>query len=457
MIVALTVSAVAAYYSIIGLTAIFAAAVIPVIIMGASLEVAKITTAVWLHTYWNEAPFLMKTYLTTATVVLMLITSMGIFGFLSKAHIEQTASSGGLVAQIERIDQEIAREQQTIERANLAIDGFGERVSNADTGIQGRIEAQERLIADISARLDRDIAAQNQIINQSNGLLAPLQEELDRINERRDELRTAQSANDVEALQALVGARVDGVLGPDTRRRIGEFETELETRRSRVLEQLQSAQQTDNPEVVAARAEITRLQQAANAEIARAQEAINSFREQLIAVTTEDNTEAINAQNALISAANQRIDELLQRKFDLEADLRVLEVEVGPVKYIAELIYGDANQELLEQAVRWVIIILVFVFDPLAIVLVLAGISLLHRREEPFDNQPEIPHNDADQEPQGKVVRSESGATTEKTEEHTPETPTPDKTLVEEDHVKREGSFLRVRRIPSQNGPQNDQ
>lgn len=456
MIVALTVSAVAAYYSIIGLTAIFAAAVIPVIIMGASLEVAKITTAIWLHTYWNEAPFLMKTYLTTATVVLMLITSMGIFGFLSKAHIEQTASSGGLVAQIERIDQEIAREQQTIERANLAIDGFGERVSNADTGIQGRIEAQERLIADISARLDRDIAAQNQIINQSNRLAQPLQDELDRIEKRREELRAAQAANNVEALQALVGARVDGRLGPDTRRRIAEFEATLDAQRSQLIEQLQASQQVDDPAAVAARAEITRLQQAANAEIARAQEAINSFRQQLIAVTTEDNTEAINAQNALISASNLRIDELLQRKFDLEADLRVLEVEVGPVKYIAELIYGDANQELLEQAVRWVIIILVFVFDPLAIVLVLAGISLLHRREEPIDNQPEIPHNEVKTEPRETNAPSEvTVATTEATENSAPETP--DRSIVEEDHVKREGSFLRVRRIPSQPGPQNDQ
>ena len=99
LFVALCISVVAAYYSIIGLTAIFAAAFIPIVIMGSALEVAKVTTAIWLHRYWHITPFLMKFYLTTATVVLMFITSMGIFGFLSKAHIEQTAAANEGVAQ----------------------------------------------------------------------------------------------------------------------------------------------------------------------------------------------------------------------------------------------------------------------------------------------------------------------------------------------------------------------
>jgi hypothetical protein len=150
--VALIVSVIAAYYSIIGLTAIFAAAAIPVIIMGASLEVAKITTAIWLHSFWHEAPRLMKIYLTTSTLVLMLITSMGIFGFLSKAHIEQSASSGELVANIARLDQEIARRNQTITRANLTIDNFSSRIDEADDSIQTRIGNQERLIVSIEER-----------------------------------------------------------------------------------------------------------------------------------------------------------------------------------------------------------------------------------------------------------------------------------------------------------------
>src|SRR6056300_1930504 len=108
--IALVISVVAAYYSIIGLTAIFAAAIIPIIIMGSALEVAKVTTAVWLHRYWHVAPFLMKFYLTIATVVLMFITSMGIFGFLSKAHIEQTSASEESIARVESIESEIIRQ-----------------------------------------------------------------------------------------------------------------------------------------------------------------------------------------------------------------------------------------------------------------------------------------------------------------------------------------------------------
>ena len=405
MAVALTVSVVAAYYSIVGLTAIFAAAVIPVIIMGATLEVAKVTAAVYLHSFWNDTGFLTKAYLTCAVVVLMFITSMGIFGFLSKAHIEQQAGSGSLVAQVERLDQEILREQQTIERANTAIDSFGERVSEADTSIEARITSQERIISDISSRLERDISTQNQIIRQSNNLLGPLQADLERVEERRTQLRAAQASGDVPALQALVGANPDGVLGPATRTRIAEFERELDDRRAEILAQLERLGNTDDPAVSAARAEITRLQQTANAEIARAQEAINSFREQLISVTTVDNTAAIAAQNAEISAANQRIDEILTRKFELEAELRVLEVEVGPVRYVAELVYGETNTELLEQAVRWVIIVIVMVFDPLALVLVLAGLSILHK--QPIDNKPEPPYNEkvtGDDEPPAEDV-----------------------------------------------------
>ena len=90
---ALTISAVAIYYSVAGLAAIFAAAVIPIIIMGVSLEVGKLVTAVWLHRHWSRATWWLKTYLSVAVFVLMFITSMGIFGFLSKAHIEQTSMS----------------------------------------------------------------------------------------------------------------------------------------------------------------------------------------------------------------------------------------------------------------------------------------------------------------------------------------------------------------------------
>ena len=107
LITALVLSGIAAWYSVLGLTAIFAAAVIPIIIMGASLEVAKVVTTVWLHRYWDKCRTLMKVYLTGAVAVLALITSMGIFGFLSKAHMDQTLPSGDVAAKVQLIEEKI--------------------------------------------------------------------------------------------------------------------------------------------------------------------------------------------------------------------------------------------------------------------------------------------------------------------------------------------------------------
>ena len=109
MITALAISAVAIYYSVAGLVAIFAAAAVPIMIMGGTLEVAKLVTAVWLHRYWKQAAWWLKYYLATAVLVLMFITSMGIFGFLSKAHIEQTSAGEESVAQVQQIESEVSR------------------------------------------------------------------------------------------------------------------------------------------------------------------------------------------------------------------------------------------------------------------------------------------------------------------------------------------------------------
>src|SRR5210317_2387079 len=117
LITALTISGIAIYYSVAGLVAIFAAAALPIMIMGGALEIGKLVTAVWLHRYWKQAVWWLRTYLTVAVVVLMFITSMGIFGFLSKAHIEQTSAGQESVAQVERIDGEIKRLEDIIDRA----------------------------------------------------------------------------------------------------------------------------------------------------------------------------------------------------------------------------------------------------------------------------------------------------------------------------------------------------
>ena len=121
LLVGLAISVVAAWYSIVGLMAIFAAAKIPIAIMGAVLEVGKLLTASWLYQYWDKANKLIKTYFMIAVVVLMFITSMGIFGFLSKAHMDQTLSVGDNSLLIERLDKKIDREQVRIKDAETVI------------------------------------------------------------------------------------------------------------------------------------------------------------------------------------------------------------------------------------------------------------------------------------------------------------------------------------------------
>ena len=106
-LIAITISSVAIYYSVAGLVAIFAAAAVPIIIMGTALEIGKLVAAVWLHRYWTRATWWLKTYLSIAVVVLMLITSMGIFGFLSKAHVEQNLASDTVTSRIEILEGKI--------------------------------------------------------------------------------------------------------------------------------------------------------------------------------------------------------------------------------------------------------------------------------------------------------------------------------------------------------------
>ena len=121
LLTALAISAVAAYYSIIGLIAIFSAAVIPIAVMGVVLETGKLVTAAWVYHNWKRTPNLLKSYLVTAVVVLMFITSMGIFGFLSKAHIEQTTINSDNTLQIELIESQIQRERTDIQRAEQTL------------------------------------------------------------------------------------------------------------------------------------------------------------------------------------------------------------------------------------------------------------------------------------------------------------------------------------------------
>lgn len=247
---ALALSAVAAFYSIMGLTAIFAAAVIPILVMGSLLEVSKLVVASWLYRSWKKIPFLMKSYFLTALIVLMFLTSMGIFGYLSKAHLDQAVPAGDVIAKIEFVDSKIKIEKEIIDESRKSL-------------------------SQLDAAVDQTLARST------------------------DTAGASKSAN---------------------------------LRRSQTAER-----------------------------------------------------KTLNDQ---IQASIAKIQELNKERAPLAAENRKIEAEVGPIKYIAALIYGDnPDSNLLEKAVRIVILLIVFVFDPLAVLmLVAANWQLRVSKEEALAN-----------------------------------------------------------------------
>jgi hypothetical protein len=397
--VALSIGIVAAYYSIVGLVAIFAAAAVPVIIMGSVLEVGKLTTAVWLHLNWRHAGFLIKTYLISATALLMFITSMGIFGFLSKAHIEQTAVATEGAAQLERIETEITRNENIIERAESRIVGLENSGSDNIASIQEQIDREQARIDSAYQAIQPSIEDQQDIVqrerNNQETTLAPYRAELAEIEEKLNLIVEYIANDDIRRLQGLIGARQDGQYGSQTAARVEQFRNELNSRRQELVDIIGEIQSAENTAIQAAQAEISRLRGIAERQITDGNELINRLRSQMGTVDNSSVDQQIAEQREVIRVANSELDQLFETKYAIETEARKLEAEVGPVKYIAELIYGEqTDRNTLEEAVRWVILIIVVVFDPLAVVLVISGISLIeqHSRRisepEPFEETP---------------------------------------------------------------------
>ena len=360
--VALSISAVAAYYSIIGLITIFSAAVLPVAIMGTVLEIGKLTTTVWLHKYWDRATWWLKMYLTTSVVVLMLITSMGIFGFLSKAHIQQTADAEQSASLIVRIDEQIENQKVRI--------GELENVANVQNEQQNRqIVQNEKQIEQINSRYDALVAEQDEVINQARGNLELLEQFI--------------SENDVKALQILVGVNADGRFGSGTASAVDEFRQREEDASQRIVSN--------------ARQEIRRLRQLQNDEIAPLASSNNRLSQEIGTITVD---------REAIEAANERIATLEEEKFELETEFRKLEAEFGPITYIAELIYGSDAEGMLDNAVRIVILALIFVFDPLAVLLLIASQYTFRKDDMTFHDEPLIPSEKKEYKPSEVRVKT---------------------------------------------------
>src|SRR6056300_1214600 len=322
---ALTISGVAIYYSVAGLAAIFAAAVIPIIVMGVSLEVGKLVTAVWLHRNWTRAVWWLRSYLSVAVLVLMFITSMGIFGFLSKAHIEQTSLSQEQVALIDTLNDKEIRSQAKIDRWRGELDRLikGEKDAfRADAKFE--IEQQQTRIKQAQDRRDAEIAAAEKKFEGTLGGSKQYEEAVTKA--KNNELSVASRAQ-AEILK---------------------INTQLD-------------------------ADLKAVDAKYAKDIADINKRINGLRNEA-SNKTQDIEGRIVELEKFIETEQKIIDGVNEEKFGYEKEYRKLEAEVGPIKYIAEFIYGEqADTNLLEAAVRWVIIIIIFVFDPLAVLLLIAS------------------------------------------------------------------------------------
>ena len=373
LVVALSISAVAIYYSVAGLVAIFASAAIPIMIMGGALEIGKLVTAVWLHKYWKQATWWLKSYLSIAVLVLMMITSMGIFGFLSKAHIEQTSAGEESVAQVERLATEISRQQAIIVRAEEQIKKLETSGTGNDANVQSQIDKEQERIDTAYARIQPAIDEQNRIIGSQAKLY---QDELDRIDTAMRTVAGYIDSGDKEnykKAQAIIGVRPDGAFGSASTRAYTAWKDAKNAERQVLLTNIQQA--TNNPQARAAAEEIRRLRTSVETQIAESNKLINRLRTQIGKVDNTANIDAqVDEQALRIKNANAEIDTLTEEKYVLEGEYRKLEAEVGPIKYIAEFVYGtNADKNMLEEAVKWVIIVIIFVFDPLAVLLLIAS------------------------------------------------------------------------------------
>lgn len=416
LISGLSISVVAIYYSVAGLVVIFAAAAVPIIIMGVTLEVSKLVATLWLKWNWDRAPRLIKTYLTIAVVVLMFITSIGIFGFLSKAHIDQAASGVDSMARVEQINKEIGRQNAAIDRAEDRINRIETSGVGTEANVQRQIDAEQTRINSAYERVQPAIAEQQRIVDDQIKLF---QDELAKIDQELATLQGYVDTNDIRKAQAMVGTRVDGQYGPATAAAFQQWQAAKARTRSDVITRIESA--NTNATVKAARDEIQRVRQGVEAQIAESNTLINRLRSQLGQSDAGEVERLLNEQRTIIATVSADVDNLTEQKYQLESETRKLEAEVGPIKFIADFIYGDrADKNTLEEAVRWMILIIVAVFDPLAIVLLLAS----QHSFQWFRQAKQAPTTGTDPLPNDIITESEHTPAAAPVTDHTPAGPT---------------------------------
>lgn len=367
--VALCLSAIAEFYSIAGLAAIFAGAPISIIVMGVILGTSKLTITAWLHEFWNQTKLVMKICLVSAVLVLMFLTSMGVFGYLSKAHIEQVGAGQENAAQIQRITVELQRQTEIVKSAEAKVKTLETNGTGADANVQSQINQEQQRIDSAYSRVQPAIDDQQRIVDAQTKIY---QDQITKIDQQLTQLQQYQDAKEVDRVQSLVGIKADGDWGPGTARAVTTWKNTRASERTAAVLKLEEA--NTNSTIKSARDEILRIRKVVETQIAESNKLIDRLRNQLGKGDTSSVETLVNEQQEKIKSANAEIETLTKQKYTLEVEYRKLEVEVGPIKYIADLIYGDnSDKNMLERAVRWVIMLIVAVFDPLAVMMLLAA------------------------------------------------------------------------------------
>jgi len=357
---ALAVSAVAAYFSIVGLMAIFSGLPQSILAMGVVLEIAKLVTASWVYQYWKKTSLLMRSYMVSAVIILSVITSIGIFGFLSKAHLDQSASTGDAVAQVERIEDLIQRE-------NLRITTAEDQITRIESGgsldVSESIKQQEEIRDTAWDRIQDDVQyAENQIEKIREGLESDL----------------SKKQSELDALDDIVKSYTDqgttgGVFSREDNVAKGiEIRESQKTERDRIALEMGELRGYAETQIAGYRNQIGEYRASVQDTIDGANREINRLREQG-ADDQASRDEQIDTIQERIDSAYAKIDEYNVELFDKQSIVRDIEKEVGPIKYVAQLLYGNSGAGAVDNAVTLLILLLVFVFDPLAIVLVLAA------------------------------------------------------------------------------------
>jgi len=369
-VAAICLSVIAGYYSVVGMTSIFSGALIPIILMSGTLETSKVIVASWLYNNWNKTHFALKAYLTAAVVVLMLITSMGIFGFLSKAHLEQAAAGAEQQAQIQRITQQIDQQNAIVAQARQKLANLGSDSSAGDAAVNARLAEANKIIEQANQRVQPQIDEQQRIIDQERAAVElrakGIQSQVDDVDKQ------------VATLDSIVKTLVDKGSTNQAQRRQQQQQSDrdrLARQKSALIKQMDTLRNTSTQAADTAKAEIAKIRAKVDTDVKQARDTINSMSAQLGQnVDTAKVQEDADRQNARIKDAGDKLEQLTTDKFKMESENRKLEVEVGPIKYIAQMIYGDnADNNLMEHAVRWVIMTLIFVFDPMAVLMLIAA------------------------------------------------------------------------------------